>query len=75
MLNSRVATNDEIVGTARAIVETYGDGAFIEANRRAKKMWQLGDDESYNTWSRIAAYIEKINGRTADREQIRSSGS
>ena len=60
MLNGRVVTNDEISGTASAIIETYGHDAFAEAKSRAETMWQLGDKDSFETWSRIAAAIEQI---------------
>jgi hypothetical protein len=58
-LQGPIVSDDEIVGTANAIVRTYGKTALIEAKSRAEMMKKLGDNHSFETWSRIAAAIEE----------------
>ena len=57
-LTGPIVTDDEIVGTANAILATYGKNALTEARSHAEVMKKLGDNHSFETWSRIAAAIE-----------------
>ena len=60
-LQGPIVLDDEIVGTANAIVRAYGETALVEAKSRAEMMKQLGDTHSFETWSRIAAAIEEFH--------------
>ena len=63
-LQGPIVTDDEIVGTANAMVRTYGKSALIETKSRAKTMKKLGDNHSLETWTRIAAAIQETHSRS-----------
>lgn len=54
-----------VAGTARKMIELYGNEAQAEATRRGEKALQRDDNRGFERWAYIASMIGGLHARSA----------
>ena len=57
----------DIYGCALILVRKYGEGAEIEATKRANEFQTKGDDGGHAVWLRIKKAIQELQGEVGTR--------